>query len=63
MRTHQITSDILQALLGPGDTILNLVELLTVFAPNEEKKLAFQRFRAKLAEPKTREKHLYCQFY
>lgn len=43
--SNQTTSEILQALLGPGGPILNLVELLTVFAPNEKKKLVFQRFR------------------
>lgn len=61
--SHQTTSDILQTLLGPGGTILNLVELLTVFASNGKKNLVFQRFRAKLVEPKTRKKYLYCQFY
>lgn len=35
--SHQTTSDTLQALLGLGGTILNLVEVLTVFAPNEKK--------------------------
>lgn len=64
--SHQTTSDTLQALLGLGGTILNLVEVLTVFAPNEKKNkkiLVFQRFRAKLVEPKSREKHLYYQVY
>lgn len=35
MLSHQTTSDILQALLGPGGAKL-LVELLTLFAPNEK---------------------------
>lgn len=43
--SHQSTSDILQALLGPGGTILNLVELLTIFAQNEKKKKKNQSFK------------------
>lgn len=60
--SHQTTSNILQALLGHGGTILNLVELLS-FCSKWKEKLVFQRFRAKLVEPKTKEKHMYSQFY
>lgn len=63
--SHQTTSDILQALLGPDGTILNSwwSSSNSLLQMKKKKKLVFQRFRAKLVEPKPREKHLYCHFY